>query len=162
MGPRAAGIVLAASVLSATPARAETDRLVFLGNPRAGTVSVSSGDLRRIYLGQITRWPNRRKIVLAVRPAGSPAGRAFFRRVVGMTDIDFSQLWLGIIFRGEAAIAPRVEPSRTDVTAFLRREPGGLAFLLESEMDTGAPVGSVLEIDGKRPADPGYAFDLRR
>src|ERR1700759_82191 len=70
--------------------------------------NLSLGDLRRIYLGQITRWRHGHPIVPLVSPPDVPEGRIFLDRVVRMSDIDYSHFWIGAVFRGEAAVAPRV------------------------------------------------------
>jgi ABC-type phosphate transport system substrate-binding protein len=155
----AATISCAATIRFA--AGAPTDSLVFAVPVRQSTTKLSSAELRQICLGRITRWKDGRRIALAIRPSATRAGRAFFDRVVQMSDIDFSQNWLGIIFRGEAAASPRVLGSSEEVKRFLLRSPGGLAFLLASELDPEDSSVRLLSLDGARPDDASYAFRLR-
>jgi hypothetical protein len=145
-------------VVSQGQVRAAEAPLVFVVSARAQITDVSSAQLRRIYLGRTTRWSTGRRIALAVRPASSAVGHAFFERVVRMSDIDFSQLWLGIVFRGEAATAPRVVDSVEAVIRFLSRNPDGLVVALSSEIDPRSQTERPLTIDGKGPTDPGYPF----
>jgi hypothetical protein len=113
-----------------------------------------------MYLGQITRWPDGHRIVLAVRPGTTPAGKAFFDRVVQISEIDFSRLWLGILFRGDAANAPHVAPGADDLKRFLARTPDALGFLLASEWDARDPSFRVWAVDGALPGTTAYPYRL--
>ena len=150
--------VLAAARASAG-APAKEDLLFFAGTGRPAP-SMTSAELRRIWLGQTTRWPDGRRIVLAVRPGSTAAGRFFYERVAEMPEIDFSRLWLGILFRGDAESAPRVIGPAEEVRRFLARGPDALAFLLSSELDRNAPAMRPLRIDGKDPGAPGYPYRI--
>ncbi len=156
--------VAAAAILTAALARPSGgpagDALVFAVPAAQPTTDLTSGQLREICLGHITRWKDGRRIALAIRPSATPAGQAFLRLVVRMSDIDFSQIWLGIIFRGEAAASPRVLQSSQDVKRFLARSPGGLAFLLASERESPDPTIRLLSLDQARPDEPSYPFRL--
>lgn len=139
-------------------ARAADDPVVFVVSARSHIVEISSAQLQRVFMGRVTRWANGRRIALAVRPASSAVGHAFFERIVHMSDIDFSHMWLGIVFRGEAATAPRVVDSAEGVGLFLLRNPDGLVVAFNSELDSHDGTERPLSIDGKQPADPGYPF----
>lgn len=159
MTARALALLLAAAaaVAEAAPGR---DALVFVRGGRAGAPAVSSAELRRIFLGQTTRWPDGRRIVLAVRPASTAAGRVFYARVAEMSEIDFSRLWLGNLFRGDAESEPRVVGPAEEVRRFLARTPDGIAFLLASEIDPRDPAIRPLTIDGREPGASGYPYGL--
>ena len=134
-----------------------SDALVFVVSAKRPTKALSSADLRQIFVGRLTRWKEGRRILLATRPATTAAGRAFFENAVKMSDIDFSRLWLGIIFRGEAMSSPRVLESRDDVERFLGQYPDGLSFLVASEAAPGKKIRALL-VDGLSPDDPAYPF----
>jgi len=127
-------ILLATVAGAAEPQHASVSFLVSAANPAR---NVSSGDLRRIFLGQITRWNDGHRIILFVGPPDSESARLFFDRVVRMSDIDYSQWWLGAVFRGRAANAPRV------IAGVVTPPPV-------------EPGVAVLTIDGKEPSDLQY------
>jgi hypothetical protein len=141
-------------------AAARSDALVFVVSARQPTTkALSSAELRQIFAGRMTRWKGGRRILLAMRPPTTPAGRAFFEDVVRMSDIDFSRLWLGIIFRGEAISSPRVLESKDDVERFLARSPDGLSFLLSSEKGNAEKLRALI-VDGLAPDDGSYPFRI--
>jgi len=154
-----AAFALAAGIDLASGAPA-SDALVFAVSAKPPATDLSSADVRRVYLGQTSRWKDGRRIVLAVRPANIRVGRYFFDRVMRMSDIDFSRLWLGTIFRGEAVSAPRVLSRADEVRRFLWRSPDGLAFLLASELDAQDASIRPLRIDGAAPGERSYPFVL--
>lgn len=139
---------------------APPDALVFVSPRGRAETGITSGDLRRMYLGQLTRWRDGRRVVLGVRPGRTPAGQAFFDRVVEMPEIDFSRLWLGILFRGDAVNAPRVVSGADDLKRFLARTPDALGFLLASEWGAGDPAMQALAVDGSAPGAPAYPYRL--
>jgi len=137
---------------------APRDALVFVVRRGQPETEVTSADLRRMYLGQLTRWRDGHRVVLAVRPERTPAGRVFFDRVVEMPEIDFSRLWLGILFRGDAVAAPRVVSGADDLKKFLARTPDALGFLLASEWGSGDPEMQALSVDGSAPGAGYYPY----
>src|SRR6266849_7341840 len=98
-------IVLAATLMPGEPPRTSAS---FIVSSKRATKNLSSAELRRIFLGQTSRWRDGHRITLFVRPSSTPEGRLFLNRVVHMSDIDYSQWWIGAVFRGEAASLPRV------------------------------------------------------
>ena len=141
-------------------AAAPRDALVFVAGPAHRGAALSSSMLRNVGLGRVTRWPDGRRIVLAVRPGSTAAGRLFFERVVDTSEIDYSRLWLGLLFRGEAESAPRVLADAAEVQRFVARTADGLAFLLSSEIRPRDPALNPLPVDGRVPGAPGYPYTL--
>jgi ABC-type phosphate transport system substrate-binding protein len=119
---------------------------------------VSAGDLRRIFLGDISRWRNGHRIVLFVRPMDTPEGRFFLDHVVRMSDIDYSQWWLGAVFRGRVANAPRVIGNVDEMVRAIAATPDAIGFVAAPPAELGV---SVLMVDGKAPADPRYTLRAR-
>jgi hypothetical protein len=119
---------------------------------------VSAGDLRRIFLGDISRWRNGHRIVLFVRPMDTPEGRFFLDHVVRMSDIDYSQWWLGAVFRGRVANAPRVISNVDEMIRAIAATPDAIGFVSAPPLDPGV---SILMVDGKAPADPRYTLRAR-
>ena len=143
-------IVLAATLMTAEPPRTSVS---FIVSSKRATKNLSSAELRRIFLGQTSRWRDGHRIALFVRPRGTPEGRVFLDRVVRMSEIDYSQWWIGAVFRGEAASVPRVIETSEAMVKAVSANDDAIGFL-------GSPVNgaevSVLTIDGKTPDDPAY------
>jgi len=156
--------VVAILLLTATPfaAQPRRDALVFITSRSQTTTSLSTAELRNIFLGRTTRWKNGRRILVIVRPATTPAGRDFLDRVVRMSEIDFSQDWLAAVFRGQVSSAPRVVASTDAVRKAIAGNANAIAFVLRSELVVEDETSiRILAVDGKTPDDASYPFVTR-
>src|SRR5512136_1425966 len=90
------------------PARAFSGKndialIVHKSNPMS---NVSSAELRRIFLGDETRWPSNDRITILLLPPGSEEREMFLRSVLKMSDDDFVRHWISRVFQGEASAGP--------------------------------------------------------
>ena len=145
-------LLLAASVRAAEPVHPSVSFLVCAKNPIR---DISAGDLRRIFIGDISRWSNGHRIILFVRPAETPSGRTFLDRLVRMSDIDYSQWWLGAVFRGRAASAPRVIDTAEAMINTVAATPDAIGFVGTRDRAL-QPGVAIITIEGKAPPDPDY------
>lgn len=148
-------LLLAASSLGEEPVAASVSVLVSARNPMR---DISAGDLRRIFLGEISRWRNGHRIILFVRPMDTAEGRLFLDHLVHMSDIDYSQWWLGAVFDGRVASAPRVIGSVEEMVRTVASTPDAIGFVTAPPPDPGVIV---LTIERKAPADPRYILRAR-
>jgi ABC-type phosphate transport system substrate-binding protein len=157
LGPTLVVIVLMAMTAFAAVSRRET--LVFITSKDQATTNLSTAEVRNIYLGRTTRWKNGRRISVIVRPATTAAGRTFLQQVVRMSEIDFSQNWLGVVFRGEASSPPQVIAPADAARKLVSGNADAIAFVSSSELaaeDEG--LIRTLTIDGKGREEEGYPF----
>ena len=97
------------AILAATPVSAGGDAEIrFIVSPERHVAVLNAGDVRRIFLGLTTRWPDGHRIELCVRSPRSPEGKVFLSKIIHRSAIDYAQWWIGAIFRGDAAVAPQV------------------------------------------------------
>jgi ABC-type phosphate transport system substrate-binding protein len=138
------------------------DALLFITSRHQTTTNLSVPELQNIYLGRTTRWKDGHRIVVVVRSPATLAGRTFLQQVVRMFDIDFSQEWLGVVFRGEAAAPPEVIASAESVREVIAADPDAIAFVLQSELTADdARLLRTLTIEGKRSGEESYPFAVR-
>src|SRR5438045_3728399 len=86
----AGGVVAWAAPSQAGPPRPGTAAshasLAIIVNTQNPVDGLSLDDLRRMLLGEVTRWPDGRKITIAMRDAGQPERDAVLRLVCRMND----------------------------------------------------------------------------
>jgi ABC-type phosphate transport system substrate-binding protein len=128
-------------------------RLVVIVSPAQTITDITLADLRAIYLGEITRWPTRHRIVPVVLTPQSVEGQQFIRRVVGMAELDYGQHWIGMVFRGQAASAPLVAPSSEAAKRFVASHPDAIAVIGAIPIDK---TVRTLSVDGKTPDASDY------
>lgn len=148
---------LFAALLVARLSAAEADerRLAVIVSPSSTLTTISAGDLRRTYLGGITRWPSGHRIVPVVLGGETWEQRTLLRRIVQMTDIDYAQHWIGEVFRGRASRPPHVAASAADALRFVARHPHAIAIIDAASVDASVRV---LTVDGKAAGESGYAL----
>jgi ABC-type phosphate transport system substrate-binding protein len=132
----------------------------FLVSARNTMRDISAGDLRRIFLGEISRWANGHRIIVFVRSSETPEGRLFLDRLVRMSDIDYSQWWLGAVFRGRSANPPRVLASDDAIVKAVAANPDAIGFVAapSSAIEPGV---AVVSINGRVASDPDYVVRSR-
>lgn len=170
----AVGILLiAASAVPASFAAAPV-RLVVAVSASQSVDDLSSGDLRRIYVGDMTRWPDGHRIVPVMLPPRSRASEAFLKHVVRMSAIDFAQEWIGVVFRGRAPAPPVVVATAADALDFVAGHPDAIAVIRDASPGVvrSTPTGDssparadrhsgvrIISIDGRPLRSAGYPLN---
>jgi len=137
------------------PAPAGRMRLIIIVPASQSVADFSVADLRRIYVGEITRWPNGHRIVPVMLGPASAAADLFLKRVVRLSAIDFAQNWIGVVFRGRAPGPPVVLARSGDAIRFVATHPDALAFIGD-ELSVIEPGVRVATIDQKAPEAADY------
>ncbi len=117
---------------AATPAPRQD--VAFIVSAKGHARPRTTAEMRRIFLGQISRWEDGHRIVLIMQPTGSPAGRFFIGRLVRMSEIDYAHFWIGAVVRGEAAAAPRVIESREMTIKAVAENADAVGFILTGDV----------------------------
>ncbi|HKO00964.1 MAG TPA: hypothetical protein VJ032_04685 [Thermoanaerobaculia bacterium] len=144
----AAVAIVIASAISIAAADAPRTRLAFIVSAKRPLHKLSSAELRRIFLGQTSRWSDGHRIILLVRPSNTAEGREFLDRVMRMSEIDYSQWWIGEVFRGRAAGAPRVIDTAEKMIRAVEANADAIGFIARSD-DLPHDV-NILTIDDER------------
>lgn len=157
-----AAAVLAVATLVLMPARAFSGKndialIVHKSNPMS---DISSAELRRVFLGDETRWSNNDRITILLLPPGSEERQMFLRNVLRMSDDDFVRHWISRVFQGEASAGPKTASSSASMARLVAGLPAAVGVIGAADIPTGDNGLKVLRIDGKSPGDDGYR--LRR
>ena len=116
------------------------------------------GELRRMLLGEVTRWPDGRRITIAMREPGQPERDAVLRLVCRMNDQDFTRYLLQAAYRGELQGGPKLLDTAVGVRRFVFNVPGAIGYVRSDEVDRSVKV---LRIGGTVPEGPAFGLTLR-
>jgi phosphate transport system substrate-binding protein len=142
----------------APPARAAAHAaLAFIVNTQNPVHELSVSDLRRILLGEMTRWPDGRRITIAMRDAGQPERDAVLRLVCSMSDQDFTRYLLQATFRGELQTSPKILDTPNGVRRFVFNVPGAIGYVRADEVDSSVKA---LRITGMPSAAQAFGLTL--
>ena len=150
-------LALAALILHASEAAAKGRVAVIVHKSNALT-DVTSAELRRILLGDQTRWPANDKITILLLPPGTDERKALLRILLKMSDDDFTRHWISRVFQGDATSGPKTASSPPSILRLVAGLPSALGIVDAEDVPVGDVGLKVLRVDGKTPGDEGYPF----
>jgi ABC-type phosphate transport system substrate-binding protein len=139
--------LLGAPRLAGAQARGPIAVILNPSNPENG---LATEDLRHLYLGVRTAFPNRAPVLLVALPA---LRERFYAAALGMGDAQFRRYWMGLVFSGDSALPPVEVGTEDAVKQLVARHRGAVGFIDAAAAD---PSVKVITIDGLRPDDPQY------
>jgi ABC-type phosphate transport system substrate-binding protein len=167
---RALGLIAAIAAAAAGPASSAAQAppprsagaaahaaLAIIVNTQNPVHELSVGELRRILLGETTRWPDGRRITIAMRDAGQAERDAVLRLVCAMSDQEFTRYLLQATFRGELQTSPKVLDTPNGVRRFVFNVPGAIGYVRADEVDSSVKA---LTITGTPSAAQAYGLTL--
>jgi ABC-type phosphate transport system substrate-binding protein len=121
-------------------------RLVVIVNPHNPAEQIQLAELRRIFLRQITKWPDGTPITPYDQRSDVPARMEFSRRVFGKDPKGLNEYWLNLrLTRGLRP--PTVCGSTALVLAYLDRVKGGIGYAYEDEINDSVKCMKVNDLD---------------
>jgi phosphate transport system substrate-binding protein len=107
-------------------------------------------ELRKIYLGKITEFPNGERVILGEFSSGK---KKFYEVLLGMSPHKVKKHWISVVFSGGNASPPVELKNLKEVKEFVSKYPGAICFINVKKVDKDLKV---LRIDGKKPGDRDY------
>lgn len=119
--------------------------------------NLSMAELRKVFLGERSHWPNGRRITLVMMEPGQPERKALIREVCQMNESDFSQHFLHGLFTGEVFVSPKTLASPVGVRKFIFNVPGAIGYVRATDVDSSVKV---IRVDGHLPEDKEYSLRI--
>lgn len=121
-------------------------------NPANPISNVAIEDVRHLYEGTRTVFPNGEPVLLLESPE---VRERFYEVALDMTGKEATRYWIGLVFSGYPAIPPQAVQDVRELRRLVVRHPGAVAFLDARKVDA---TVKVLKIHGTGPGDPDYPF----
>ncbi len=131
--------------------------LAILVNTSNPVDDLSLSELRKVFLGERSHWPNGRRITLVMLEPGQPERKALIREVCQMTESEFSRHFLQGVFTGEVLVSPKTLSSPAGARKFVFNVPGAIGFVRASDVDSSVKV---IRVDGRLPGDKDYGLRI--
>ena len=119
--------------------------------------NISTDELRRLFLGLKSHWPNGRRVAVAMMDYRYPERHSVLRQIYRTDERAYEEYFIKAIFQGEVFAAPRSLASRDLMRKFVFNVPGGIGYLRSSDLDD---TVKVLKIDGHLPDEKNYRFEI--
>ena len=142
---------------SAERQSASTQSLAIIVNQSNPVQDLDFAELRRIFLGERSHWPNGRRITLVTMEPGQPERTAILTEVCRMSEEDFRKHFMQRLFTGEAIVSPKTLASPVGVRKFVFNVPGAIGYVRASDVDNSVKV---IRIDGRLPDDKDYRLQV--
>jgi ABC-type phosphate transport system substrate-binding protein len=144
---------LGAAVWVPQAAAAKDESLAIIVNQSNSVENVSTEELRKIFLGERSHWPNGRRITLVMMEPGQPERKTMLRDICRMSESEFSRHFLHGLFTGEVFVSPKTLATPVGVRKFVFNVPGAIGYLRASDVDA---TVKVLRLDERLPEDKDY------
>jgi ABC-type phosphate transport system substrate-binding protein len=152
----AVGICWMASV---TPVEAAGDPIVVIVNNANPVDNLSIGELKKLFLGDRSRWDTGKAVAPVMLAPGAPERAAFLKIVCGMNDADLGKYFLQAAFTGKSATPPKEVSSAAALKSFVASSPGGIGFIKASDLPAGDTTVKAVKVDTVA-SDPGYKIKM--
>jgi len=138
------------------PAAAD-DTIAIIVNQANSIDDLSMKDLKTVFLGERSHWPNGRRITLVMMDSGLSERKAILHDVCHMTETEFSRHFLQGLFTGEVFVSPKTLSTATGVRKFVFNVPGAIGYLRASDVDG---TVKVIKVNGRRLEDSEYPLKI--
>lgn len=119
--------------------------------------NMSMTELRTVFLGERSHWPNGRRITLVMMETGQPERDVVVRDVCRMSESDLRRRYLQGLLTGEVLVSPKTLASPVGVRKFVFNVPGAIGYLRPEDLDD---TVKVIRIDGHLPGDAEYPLKI--
>lgn len=139
-----------------TPVQAAHPRqesLAIIVNRANPVDDLSLSELKAMFLGERSHWPNGRRITLVMMEPGQPERDSVLREVCRMSESDYRRRILQGLFTGELLVSPKTLATPVGVRKFVFNVPGAIGYLRPEDVDE---TVKVIRVDGHLPSDADY------
>jgi hypothetical protein len=146
------GLFLAAVAHAQCPANG----LAVVVNKGNATEAISMAQLRRLLLGDMRSWPDKKEVSLVTPDPQSAAFKCLLTAVVRMTDVEYHRFIASAQFRGEEPVELHSAGSGAAAAKMVVGAPGAIAIVESGSLPGISSSVRVLRINGKQPGESGY------
>lgn len=133
------------------------DTIAIIVNQTNSIDDLSLKELRTVFLGERSHWPNGRRITLVMMDPGLSERRAVLRDVCRMNETEFSRHFLQGLFTGEVFVSPKTLSTPIGVRKFVFNVPGAIGYLRASDVDN---TVKVIKVNGHRLDEAEYPLRI--
>jgi phosphate transport system substrate-binding protein len=144
---------LALAFPASPDARQSTPDIAVVVHPDVAVDNLTLAELRRLLLGDREFWTSGLRVTLFIRAPIARERDAMVKDVCQMTEAQFRQHWIAMVFRADTATGPKIVYSTQMALEQVSRTPGAITFV---EAPLAGKGVKVVKIDGKSPGQQGY------
>lgn len=144
--------------LTARAAGGADETLAIIVNQSNPVDNCSFDELRKIFLGEKSHWPNGRRITIVMLDPQQPERKLVLREIYAMNEKDLNNHFIQGVFTGSVLASPKTLASSAEVRNFVFNVPGAIGYVRNTELDSSVKA---LRVDGRLPDDKEYRLKLQ-
>jgi len=156
--PKLAALVLTGFIAALPANSAGAVAIAIIVNKANSTSSLTARQLKDLFSGGKTRWPDGQKVQALATSPDSPEHPAAIQFLFGMTEQEYRKYTIQANFTGKTDEVPKEAGSPQTVVSQVANTPGAIGFVNASLV---GPNVKVVKIDGMAPGDPGYPLGAK-
>jgi hypothetical protein len=106
---------------------------------------VNRVEAKKLLTGETSTWSDGQKVIVVLKPVGSPDRAAILKKICGMTETTYARYELQASFTGETSAVITVAPSDAAVKATLKANLGAIGFLHKNDVDDSVKIVFTLD-----------------
>jgi hypothetical protein len=130
-------------------------RLAVIVHPKNPVKNISFSELRAYLKVERQFWPNRKRCLVFLPSRKTDAYDILLKKVYRMSHNKLQKFWVRRLFSGQIPAKPSFVPSPRAAGKQVLKSLGALSIVDARQVPKGVRV---LLVDGKKPADEGYAL----
>ena len=137
-------------------AQCTANSLVVVVNKANATESLSTAQLRKLVLGDVRGWPDRKPVTLVARDFSSKTFECVLSMIVRQSPAEYRRYVMNAEFRGEEPMAIQTADSAATAARMVAGSQGAIAIVESSAMAAIGNAVKVVRVNGKAPGEAGY------
>jgi ABC-type phosphate transport system substrate-binding protein len=156
------GLTILACFLGTARGAWAGEPIVVIVNAANPVESISVGDLKKLFLGDKSRWDTGKAVAPVMMRHGAPERSAFVKIVCGMNESDMEKYFTQAAFSGKSVTPPKDVADSAAVKSQVASSPGGIGFVKAADFHGDGSDGGVkaVKIDGVMASDTGYKIRM--
>jgi hypothetical protein len=139
---------------SSRSAGAAGQPLVVIVNATVSMTDISTGLLRRAFLGEAAEYASGKRLVPINQPFDTPARSQFDKAILGLSPAEVGRFWVDRRIRDQSP-QPKSVPSPELALRVVMSVPGAISYVTPAMLNEKVRA---LTIDGKSHDQPGYVL----
>ena len=140
------------------PAAGSEEAVAIVVNQSNSVDNFSFDELKKVFLGERSHWPNGRRITLVMLNPSQPERKLILREVYAMSEKDLNSHFIQGVFTGAVLVSPKTFGSTTELKKFVFNVPGAIGYVRAADVDASVKV---VRIDGRLPDDKEYKLRMQ-
>jgi ABC-type phosphate transport system substrate-binding protein len=128
-------------------------------NRSNSTESMSMAQLRKLMLGDVRNWPDKKAVTVVARESSSKVSQTVLSSVVRLSEAEYRRYIMNAEFRGDDAMTVQTANSDLNAAKSVAASNGSIAFVEVGAVPAIASLVKVVRVNGKLPGEAGYPLE---